>query len=535
MYKLEGVSYNHINVVRTDSTAPVVGVEINRLSIARTGITAIIGPSGSGKTTFLSLLAGFLKPEISPGGRFTFDERDLAKERLRPGDVAFVFQSSLLLSASSAGLNMLQGHVASGHPVLDVGRVRHMAERLGLQPSQGDMFRQRARHLSGGEAQRVSVLRALATEAQAILCDEPTSSLDTHNARQVLGALKEWSETRPVIWVTHGLEDAAQHADRFVFLRNGRIVTPGREIAENLAAGDVAQRLAALRKMAEEQNEETVVDAVAVDGLTVPRSSYLRWIANALSQATWCDKGMIGTTQTPAENRVLQRIAPGIPTARAGILVWPLRMLRFVLGYSCLPMTGLLFIMVIQVFLALSVMLGARTYIDSRLQDFSVARLSFERVIGNELDSRPIGDPLDFQSLSRIEVDLRGVLDPDSDTEDQVRIVFGLRHERHAFRAAEAVGREAPCDFGSFQTVVVDPSDPILNQASVTRTGHKDRPEIGTELASIILALYDKDRFAGVALVTRGAHDRLAAGGVRRPRCRKIRIGMERRARTALS
>lgn len=511
MYRLNKVSFHY----RTAYDGRADGVNVEDLQIAETGITAVIGPSGSGKTTLLSMLAGFVRSDVAVTGVFTFGNKNLAQSSLVPGDVAFVFQSSLLLGAATAGLNTLQGHVASGKATLNATRYQKLAQRLGLNPNDGALFSRRARELSGGQAQRMAVLRALATDAKAILCDEPTSSLDPENAKQVLGALKEWSRDRPVVWVTHGLAEAARHADHFVFMRAGQIQSPTKAQAADLASGDVARRLEALEAISAYDNtwEDEAAEASGNDmAINISGQDYRRWIAHALSMdssaAEWGASDGVGSVQNPNENAVLTQLVPGMAQANKGLLAKLVRALRFLSGYTQQATMLLLAIMTFQIFVGLSVYFVANAFISERLQDPAVARLSFERVISSELDARPMGAVLNFTQLDAISGRLEAALGPGASDADLARTrATGIRHERHLFRG-RVEGTEQPdgrCSFSSIQAMVTAPDDPLLSQIQPLDGSS------GADLAAMIKTTYEAEQFARVAVVTRGARDRLGS------------------------
>ncbi len=185
---------------------------------------SIMGPSGSGKSTLLHLLGALDTPST---GRALFQGRDLhrmpdrERTRLRRERIGFIFQFFNLLPALTAVENVAL-------PLLLAGRGRGPSRRLALTALEGIGMTERAEHfpeeLSGGEMQRVAVARALVTEPDAILCDEPTGNLDTANSREVLALLRSLPETgrRAVVMVTHDPQ-AAAYADRIVHIRDGRI------------------------------------------------------------------------------------------------------------------------------------------------------------------------------------------------------------------------------------------------------------------------------------------------------------------------
>ena len=193
-----------INLHRTYRTAstPVDVLRGVTFELHPSEIVAVLGPSGSGKSTLLHLLGGLDKPttgEIYWGDLpvHTLEQRTLAKERIRR--VGLVFQQHYLLS----DLNVLDNIMLAGRigGWMDVQRARTLLARVGLE-GRADFLPKR---LSGGERQRVAVARALYAKPNLVLADEPTGSLDRHNAVVVYELLVELArqEGSAVVMVTH--------------------------------------------------------------------------------------------------------------------------------------------------------------------------------------------------------------------------------------------------------------------------------------------------------------------------------------------
>jgi putative ABC transport system ATP-binding protein len=193
------------------------------IAFAPGSFTAIMGPSGSGKTTLLQCAAGLDRPDH---GSVFLDDTELSKlserrlARLRRREIGFVFQAFNLLPSLTAAQNVvLPLRLAGRHPRRRLAREAlarvGLRERVGHRPAQ----------LSGGQQQRVAIARALVTEPAVIFADEPTGALDRRSSREVLGLLREASDSdgRTVVMVTHD-PVAAAVADRVVFLADGRIV-----------------------------------------------------------------------------------------------------------------------------------------------------------------------------------------------------------------------------------------------------------------------------------------------------------------------
>jgi putative ABC transport system ATP-binding protein len=194
--------------------------------------TAIMGPSGSGKSTLLHCMAGLDQPT---SGQVFLGDADLGSlsdtqlTRLRRERVGFIFQSFNLLPTLTVAENIAL-------PLLLAGRkpaaswLDDVISLLGL----GDRLTHRPAELSGGQQQRVAVARALASQPEIIVADEPTGNLDSRSSAQLLGylatAVRELGQT--IVMVTHD-PGAAAVSGQVLFLADGRIAgqlagpTPG--------------------------------------------------------------------------------------------------------------------------------------------------------------------------------------------------------------------------------------------------------------------------------------------------------------------
>jgi len=185
---------------------------------------AIVGPSGSGKSTLLHLLGALDRPS---SGTVRFSGRDVAQlsdvelADLRNREIGFVFQQFQLLARTSAIANV-------GLPLVYRGvrkaqrreRARAALEAVGL----GHRLEHRPSMLSGGEQQRVAVARALVTEPNLLLADEPTGNLDSRSGEEVMALLTGLNAERGValVVITHN-RDIAAAAPRRIMIRDGLV------------------------------------------------------------------------------------------------------------------------------------------------------------------------------------------------------------------------------------------------------------------------------------------------------------------------
>jgi putative ABC transport system ATP-binding protein len=197
------------------------------LEVGRGEVLAVTGPSGSGKSTLLLTLAGILTPdagEVHWSGRCISAESESARSRLRRREFGVLFQFGQLVPELTAGENVAL-------PLLLAGRHRRPAltaaqtwlDRFGV----GDLAGTRPPGMSGGQAQRVAVARAMVTEPQILFADEPTGALDTLAGEQVMTQLvrvvREAGTT--VVLVTHDARVAA-YGDREIRVRDGELDGP---------------------------------------------------------------------------------------------------------------------------------------------------------------------------------------------------------------------------------------------------------------------------------------------------------------------
>jgi putative ABC transport system ATP-binding protein len=217
------------------------------VGIRRGEFTAIMGPSGSGKSTLMHIMAGLDAP--TSGRAWIGDTEitglsDIELTVLRRRRVGFVFQAFNLVPTLDALGNILLLFDLDGRrpTAMEKSRIDGLIESLGL----GPRLRHRPHQLSGGQQQRVAIARALATAPDLLFADEPTGNLDSRTGREVLSLLAATSREhgQSIAMVTHD-PIAASHADRVVFLGDGRIVSDkprqsAQEISAHMLAAEVA-------------------------------------------------------------------------------------------------------------------------------------------------------------------------------------------------------------------------------------------------------------------------------------------------------
>ncbi|RYE01779.1 MAG: ATP-binding cassette domain-containing protein [Sphingomonadales bacterium] len=175
------------------------------------GLTVLFGPSGAGKTSVLNMVAGLIEPDaghIRVGGEFLYDAAiglDVPTERRRAG---YVFQEPRLFPHLRVRANLLYGRKENGLDVDETISLLGIAHLLDRWP----------RTLSGGEARRVAIGRALLSDPAFLLLDEPLSSLDRARREEIMSLLERLRDAigLPILMVTHDREEAARLGSRIV-------------------------------------------------------------------------------------------------------------------------------------------------------------------------------------------------------------------------------------------------------------------------------------------------------------------------------
>lgn len=189
------------------------------LQIPDQGVTAIFGLSGSGKTSLINLVSGLTQPDE---GFIRLNDRtlvDVATKENIPTHlrkVGYVFQDARLFPHYS-----VKGNLRYGMNNVSPADFDYIVELLGI----GDLLKRYPLTLSGGEKQRVAIGRALLTDPDILLMDEPLSALDVPRKRELMQYLERLSKeiNIPILYVTHSLDELLRLADRVVLMENGRV------------------------------------------------------------------------------------------------------------------------------------------------------------------------------------------------------------------------------------------------------------------------------------------------------------------------
>ena len=192
-------------------------------SVEQGEYVAVMGESGSGKTTLLNILAALDKPS---GGKVVLDGKDLGLVKdqeiaaFRRDNLGFVFQDFNLLDTFSLRDNIFLPLVLAGKSVKEMNeRLAPIAAKLEIT----GILDKYPYEVSGGQAQRAAVARALITKPKLVLADEPTGALDSKMADGLLKIFRQINEEgQTVVMVTHSVK-AASHAGRVLFIKDGEV------------------------------------------------------------------------------------------------------------------------------------------------------------------------------------------------------------------------------------------------------------------------------------------------------------------------
>ena len=201
----------------------VLALDAVDLTVEDGEFCVIVGPSGSGKTTLLNILAGFIKPD---NGVIKVDDKNVNHLSSRERDIGMVFQDVGLFSHLSARKN-----ISFGLDIKRVGRreVNEQVEEIASRLKISKLLDKKPAMLSGGEAQRVAIGRALVSNPSFFIFDEPLGNLDADLKMEMLTEIKRlhMKLKKTFIYVTHDQEQALSAASKVVIMRKGNILQEG--------------------------------------------------------------------------------------------------------------------------------------------------------------------------------------------------------------------------------------------------------------------------------------------------------------------
>jgi putative ABC transport system ATP-binding protein len=217
---------NLSKIYRTDDLETVVLSDIS-LKINKGEFVAIMGPSGSGKSTLMHILGAL---DLPTSGKYCLDGQDVGKlsddqlADIRNRKIGFVFQAYNLLPRTSALDNVMVPMEYAGVPDEEQStKAKKLLSLVGL----SDRLNHPPNKLSGGEQQRVAIARALVMDPAILLADEPTGNIASGQAEEIMNIFQKLNQDgHTIIMITHE-PDIAEHAQRIIHLKDGKIVKDG--------------------------------------------------------------------------------------------------------------------------------------------------------------------------------------------------------------------------------------------------------------------------------------------------------------------
>ena len=205
----------HIDVKKQLGTLPLEA----HLDIPSQGVTALFGLSGSGKSSLINLVSGLINPDegvISLNDRELFNSAENVCVPINQRNIGYVFQDARLFPHYT-----VNGNLRYGMKNTSKDEFNYIVELLGI----GHLLKRYPITLSGGEKQRVAIGRALLTDPEILLMDEPLSALDLPRKRELMNYLERLSKeiNIPILYVTHSLDELLRLAERVVLLTNGKV------------------------------------------------------------------------------------------------------------------------------------------------------------------------------------------------------------------------------------------------------------------------------------------------------------------------
>ena len=205
----------HIDVKKQLGTLPLEA----HLDIPSQGVTALFGLSGSGKSSLINLVSGLINPDegvIALNDRELFNSVENSCVPINQRNIGYVFQDARLFPHYT-----VNGNLRYGMKNTSKDEFNYIVELLGI----GHLLKRYPITLSGGEKQRVAIGRALLTDPEILLMDEPLSALDLPRKRELMNYLERLSKeiNIPILYVTHSLDELLRLAERVVLLANGKV------------------------------------------------------------------------------------------------------------------------------------------------------------------------------------------------------------------------------------------------------------------------------------------------------------------------
>lgn len=230
MNNLPIIHVSHLRKVYLTGSVETVALDSVSFDIQKGEFVAIMGPSGSGKSTLMHMLGALDKPT---SGEYMLDGQNvgsLSKDQLadiRNKKIGFVFQAFNLLPRITALSNVMLPMMYAGvNKKVGEETAKKYLEMVGL----GDRLHHTSNQLSGGQQQRVAIARALVLDPALILADEPTGNIASSQADEVMEIFESLHDKgHTIVMITHE-PDIAQHAQRVIHVKDGKIVEDSQSI-----------------------------------------------------------------------------------------------------------------------------------------------------------------------------------------------------------------------------------------------------------------------------------------------------------------
>lgn len=291
MLELKNITKDY--VVGGESTTVLKGVS---LTFRNCEFVSILGQSGCGKTTMLNIIGGldkFTSGDLVINGKSTKKYKDGDWDTYRNHTIGFVFQSYNLIPHQTALKNVELALSIGGISKKERRkRAIEALNKVGL----SEHIHKKPNQMSGGQCQRVSIARALVTNPDIILADEPTGALDSETSVQVMELLKQLAQDRLIIMVTHNAELAENYSTRIVKMLDGNIVNDSNPVSEQekqQLAEEVTKKQTLLTE-AEIKNQRKKSSMSLASSINLSGSNLLTKKRRTFITSLACSIGIIG-------------------------------------------------------------------------------------------------------------------------------------------------------------------------------------------------------------------------------------------------
>ncbi len=221
------IQISHVSKIYQTGDVETKALDDVSFNIKKGEFVAIMGPSGSGKSTLMHMIGALDTPS---SGKYILDGEEVEKlsddqlADIRNRKIGFIFQAFNLLPRTTALKNVCLPMTYAGIPKPErLEKAKKFLEMVGL----GDRLEHTSNQLSGGQMQRVAIARSLVMNPSILLADEPTGNIASAQAAEIMAIFQNLNEAgHTIVMITHEA-DIAEHAQRIIHIRDGRIVEDG--------------------------------------------------------------------------------------------------------------------------------------------------------------------------------------------------------------------------------------------------------------------------------------------------------------------